>query len=112
MRFVGKHKCFLALIANRAAPTASRRYFGKENRSSYEVRDSFKESGNGVGGAAGLQCVGSDKSQFDLAESDDDQRGEAQTRRLQTPVGWQRSCRRSQHSARQDRGRQGSGEGR
>jgi len=30
MRFVGKHKCFLALVANRAAPTASRREFGKE----------------------------------------------------------------------------------
>ena len=36
MRFVGKHKCFLALVANRAAPTVSRRVFGKEKWSSYE----------------------------------------------------------------------------
>jgi hypothetical protein len=27
---VRKHKCFLALVANRAASTASRRFFGKE----------------------------------------------------------------------------------
>jgi len=32
MRFVGKHKCFLALVASRAAPTVSRRDFGKENK--------------------------------------------------------------------------------
>jgi hypothetical protein len=29
---VRKHKCFLAQIASRAAPTASRRIFGKENQ--------------------------------------------------------------------------------
>jgi hypothetical protein len=29
-RFAGKHKSFLALVASRAAPTASRREFGKE----------------------------------------------------------------------------------
>src|ERR1039457_5097896 len=65
-RFVRKHKCFLGLVVNRAAPTASRRYFGQEKRSSYEVRDSFKECGNGVGSAAGLQRVRSDESQFDV----------------------------------------------
>jgi hypothetical protein len=31
MRFAGKHNCFLALVASRAAPTVSRRNFGKEN---------------------------------------------------------------------------------
>ena len=66
---MGKHKCFLALVASRAAPTASRRNSGKKIRSSYEVRDSFKESGDGVGSAAGLQRVRSHESQFDVAES-------------------------------------------
>src|SRR5579862_9847115 len=73
MRFVGKHKCFLALIASRAAPTVSRRNSGKKIRSSHEVRDSFKESGTGVGCTAGLERIRSHESQCDLAESYDNQ---------------------------------------
>ena len=42
---------------------------GKKKRSSYEVRDSFEESGHGVGSAVGLQRVCSHESQLDLQES-------------------------------------------
>ena len=39
---------FSRVVANRAAPTVSRRNFGKEKRSSNEVRDRFKDSGDGI----------------------------------------------------------------
>jgi hypothetical protein len=60
-------------------PNRSRRNFGKEKRSSYEVRDSVEECGNGIRFAVGLQRVCGDESQHDVAEFDHDQRSQAET---------------------------------
>src|SRR3989442_11495683 len=53
-RFARKHKSFLTNVVSRAAPTASRRTFGKEKRSTHEVRDSVEESVDGVGFVLGV----------------------------------------------------------
>src|SRR5579864_357609 len=65
--------------------------FRERKRSSYEVRDSFEKFSDGIGSTAGVQCLRSHEGKSGPEQPDNSKRDQAESRRIQTRVGWQRT---------------------